>query len=322
MYACPGIADEATVEAITTDSSDNLWVVVWETDKSRVMRVRNGIWTDFRDSSGLPNHRCRILFGDALGRVWLGFESGEVAVYENGGFHRYSVSDGLPPGRILTIAGDRAGRVWVGEEGGLSRFDGHRFAKLTKENGLPGSSASAVVEDNDGFLWIAGDLGIIRVSPKELEKALRSSSYRMQRLFLDTSDGLPGLPRQEAPFPTATKAADGRLWFATSDGIAVIDPARLSMNVVPPPIRIQMVKADNRTFAISPELHFRPKVRSIDIGFAALSLSVPERVRFRYKLEGYDTDWNGPVETRSATYTNLAPRRYRFRVAGCNNDGV
>jgi signal transduction histidine kinase/ligand-binding sensor domain-containing protein len=318
----PGTADKATVEAITQDSSDNLWVVVWETDKSRVKRLRNGIWTDFRNSPELPNHRCRILFGDALGRVWLGFESGEVAVYENDRFHRYSVSDGLPPGRVLTIAGDRAGRVWVGGEGGLSHFDGHRFLPLTKENGLPGSSASAVLEDNDGFLWIAGDLGIIRVSPQEVEKALKSSSYRMQSLFLDTSDGLPGLPRQEAPFPTATKAADGRLWFATSDGIAVIDPARLPMNVVPPPVRIQTVKADNRTYAVSPELRFRPKVRSIEIGFAALSLSVPERVLFRYKLEGYDTDWNGPVETRLATYTNLPPRRYQFRVAGCNNDGV
>jgi ligand-binding sensor domain-containing protein len=118
----PGTADKATVEAITQDSSDNLWVVVWETDKSRVKRLRNGIWTDFRNSPELPNHRCRILFGDALGRVWLGFESGEVAVYENDRFHRYSVSDGLPPGRVLTIAGDRAGRVWVGGRGRAKPF--------------------------------------------------------------------------------------------------------------------------------------------------------------------------------------------------------
>ncbi len=317
----PGLPDYSTVQAITSDSSGSLWIADWERDKSRVERLRNGAWTDFNSSPELPNYRCGALFGDAAGRVWLGFD-GEVAVYENDRFHRYSIPDGLPPGRVLSISNDRAGHVWVGGEGGLSRFDDRRFVTVTRENGLPGASASAVLEDEDGFLWVAGALGVIRVSPQELEKALKSSSYRMQTLFLDTTDGLAGLPLQGAPFPTATKAADGRLWFATTDGIAVIDPRRLPVNVAPPPIVIQTVKADDRPCAISPVLHFPPRVRIVEIGFAALSLSVPERVLFRYKLEGYDTDWHGPIATRLATYTNLPPRRYRFRVAGCNNDGV
>ena len=318
----PGAADKSTVEAITTDSSGDLWILVWEGYKSRLKRLRNGTWTDFLHSPGLPDHRCRILFGDALGRVWLGFESGEVVVYENDRFHPYSASDGLPTGKVLAITGQHSGNVWIAGAGGLSRPDGHRFVTLTKENGLPGNSVSAILEDNGGFLWIAGALGIIRVSPKEVEKAFKSSSYRMQRLFLDTADGLPGLPSQQEPFPTATKTADGRLWFTTIDGIAVIDPLRLPMNAVPPPIVIETVKADDRTFAISPALHFRPKVRNIEIGFAALSLSVPERVLFRYKLEGYDSSWSGPSESRTVRYTNLPPRQYRFRVAGCNNDGL
>jgi signal transduction histidine kinase/ligand-binding sensor domain-containing protein len=316
----PGKPEKSAVENIASDSSGSLWTVVFEGDKSRVRRLRNGAWTDFPNTPELPSYRCGALFGDAAGRVWLGFD-GEVAVYENDRFHRYSAADGLLHGRIRSISSDHRGRVWVGSEGGLSRFDGRRFATLTKENGLPGAAVSGIVEDDDGFYWIAGALGIIRASPQEVEKALKSSTYRMQTLFLDTTDGLPGLPNP-ASFPAAIKTPDGKLWFATTDGIAVVDPRRLPMNAVPPTILIQTVTADNRPFAISPELHLPPKVRNVEIGFAALSLSIPERVLFRYKLEGYDNDWHGPVGTHLATYTNLRPRRYRFRVTGCNNDGV
>ncbi len=317
----PGRGEKPQVEAITTDSLGSLWIVVWEGGKSHVERLRNKTWTEFRSSPTLPNGRCRILFGDALGRVWLGFESGEIVVYENESFQRYSTSDGLTAGKTLSIT-EQAGHVWVSGAGGLSRLEGHRFATLTKENGLPGNSVSAVLKDDDGFFWIAGELGIVRVGPQEVQKAFKLSSYQMQGLFLDTTDGLPGLPTQQEPFPTATKSADGRLWFVTTDGIAVIDPRRLPMNIAPPPVVIQKVKADNQTLSVSRELHIGPKIRNLEIGFAALSLSVPERVLLRYKLEGYDTDWHGPSGTRLATYTNLAPRRYRFRVAGCNNDGV
>jgi signal transduction histidine kinase len=210
----------------------------------------------------------------------------------------------------------------VAGEGGLSQFDGRGFVTLTKENGLPGSSVSGILEDDGGAVWIAGELGIIRVKPQELQNAFKSSSYRMQRLLLDTTDGLPGLPSQEEPFPSAAKSADGRLWFAATDGIAIIDPRRLPMNTVPPPVVIQRVTADNRIAAIAPQLHFPPKLRNLEIAFAALSFSVPERVLFRYKLEGYDSDWHKAVAARFATYTNLPPRQYRFRVIGCNNDGV
>jgi signal transduction histidine kinase/ligand-binding sensor domain-containing protein len=318
----PGTTDGTTVEAITSDSSGDLWIEIWEGDKSSLKRLRKGEWTDFRNRPELPRGRCRVLFGDAAGRVWLGFETGDIVVYDNDHFRRYSVSDGLPGGKVLSIAGDRAGHIWVAGEGGLSQFDGRRFVTLTKENGLPGSSVSAILEDDDGSLWIAGGLGIIRVRPQELQNAFKSSSYRMQGLFLDTTDGLPGLPSQEEPFPSATKSADGRLWFVTTDGIALIDPHRLPRNTRPPPIVIQTVTADNRRYAVAPQLHFPAKMRNLEIGFAALSFSIPERVLCRYKLEGYDSDWRGAAGTRLATYTNLAPRRYRFRVIGGNDDGV
>jgi len=252
----------------------------------------------------------------------MGFEDGEVAVYENEEFSIYSSKDGLPLGRVFTIASDRAGHIWIGGEAGLSRFDHAHFVTLTKDNGLPGNSISAIVQDDDGFLWLAGALGVFHVNPLELDRAVLASSYRIQGESFDVNDGFRGLVRQREPFPTATKAADGRLWFSTTAGIAVIDPRHLPKNVLPPPVTIEALKADNRTLTDFSELRLRPKTRTLAFEYAAPSLTAPERVRFRYKLEGFDDDWRGPTSARYVTYTNLPPRSYRFRLIACNNDGV
>ncbi len=176
------------------------------------------------DISELPKFRCRVLYSDSSGRFWLGFENGEVAVYEKGVFRVFSKKDGLPSGKVLVITGDSAGKIWIGGESGLSRFDNGRFSTIKMESGLPGNSVSGIIEDDAGFLWVAGSLAIFRVSLQELEKAFKDSTHKLQGISFDASDGLRGLPRQREPFPTATRGSDGRLWFATTGGIAVIDP--------------------------------------------------------------------------------------------------
>ena len=198
----PAFSAGNTVEALSTDSAGNLWLVVWQGYKSHIKRRSSGVWTDFPGQSGLPDTHCRVLFGDSEGRMWFGYETGEVAAYQNGRFVKYLGSDGLPDGKVLSIT-ELRGRIWVAGEGGLSSFDGKRFVTVTKANGLPGNSVSALLEDDEGSLWIAGELGIARVRPAELDAALKSPSYPMRRLFLDSTDGLPGLPRQAVtqPFP-------------------------------------------------------------------------------------------------------------------------
>ena len=319
----PRFEGGSMVEAIAKDAAGDLWVTKSRADSvGGILRLQNGTWTDMRARAELPRYQCRILYPDPVGRMWLGFENGQVVVYDRGEFHVYSAKDGLPNGRVLTIAGDRAREVWIGGEGGLSRFDRGHFVTLTEENGLPGNSVSGIVEDEEGSLWLAGALGILRVHPQELAKALTSPSYRMQGTTFDSADGLRGLPRQREPFPTTTRAADGRLWFATTGGVAVIDPKRLPRNVVPPPVAIEEVNADDRSLPAPSGIRLPPNTRSLEFRYSALSLTDPDRVRFRYKLEGYDDDWRGPINSREARYTNLPPRNYRFRVIACNNDGV
>jgi ligand-binding sensor domain-containing protein len=319
----PDIEKGAMVHAIAQDTSGNLWITVWGGDKGGgLLRLRDGSWTDFRNRVHLPQYRCRVLYGDPLGRLWLGFEDGEVAVHQNEEFHVYSSKDGLPGGKVLAFTSDRAGNIWIGSEGGLSHFNHGHFFTVTKKNGLPGNSVSGIVEDEEGFLWLAGELAILRVSPQELEKALLSPSYRMQGVSFDATDGLRGLPRQREPFPTATRSTDGRLWFSTTQGVAVIDPRHWPKNGVPPPVTIETLKADDQTLTPSPGLRLWPRTKNLQFEYAALSLTAPEHVQFRYKLEGYDDDWRGPVSAREVAYTNLPPRNYRFRVIACNSDGV
>ena len=323
------IEQGANVEAITTDAAGGLWLALtgWGAGPGadsvgRLLRYSQGAWFDYRDRSQIPAYRCRVAYGDARGGVWLGFENGEVVEHADGAFRRYSSADGLPAGRVLAITSDRAGRILIGGEGGLSRFAAGRFVTITKKNGLPGNSLSAIVEDEDGFLWLAGALGILRVSQAELERALRDPSYVMRGVTFDAGDGLRGLPRQREPFPTAARAADGKLWFATTGGVAVIDPRHWPSNAVPPTVLVEEIVADDRQLRAASGVELPPGTRNLKIRFAALSLTAPDRVRFRYRLDGYDDEWHGPVATRTVSYTNLPPRHYRFRVAACNDDGV
>jgi signal transduction histidine kinase/ligand-binding sensor domain-containing protein len=321
--AIPALTAGEMVEAITKDADGNLWVTATKSGTvGAVFRQNRRTWTDVRAVADLPHFRCRVLYGDPLGRVWLGFEDGEVALYEQGRFHLYSSKDGLFDGRVLTITSDRSGNTWIGGVGGLSHFESGHFTTLTKENGLPGGSVAAIIEDGDGYVWLAGGLGVLRVTALELTKALHSQSHRLEGLLLDANDGLRGLPRQGEPFPVAARGKDGRIWFATTEGVAVIDPQHISKNGLPPPVNIEEVKADDQTFAPSPGLRLRPRTRNLQFKFAALSLVDPGRVRFRYRLEGFDDNWRGPVSERQVTYTNLPARSYRFHVIACNNDGV
>ena len=319
----PDPAPPSTVEAVAQDKAGQLWITMTGNKKiGQILRRRGTEWADVRAQWHLPPYRCRVLHPDAAGRMWMGFENGEVAVADGETYRVYSSGDGLPTFKVLTIFDDREGQLWIGGETGLSLLDHDHFVTLTQMNGLPGTSISGIVEDDSGNLWVAGALGLLGAPRAEWLKAAASGSYRIQGFAFDASDGLRGLPRQRTPFPTAVRAADGRLWFATNGGVAVIDPHRWPKNALPPPVKIERAIADDRVQEASGPLTLPPNTRRLEIRFAALSLTAPERVLFRYRLEGYDPDWRGPVNTRTATYTNLPPKQYRFRVIAANNDGV
>ena len=319
----PSVARGAYIEAVAKDRAGSLWIALRSKQgDEHIMRLQGRLWDDLSETGELPKYRCRVMYGDQGGRMWLGFENGEVAVSEGGAFRLYSTSEGLPAEVVLVITADSKGHIWLGGYGGLSRFENGHFSTITKQNGLPGNSVSGFVEDDDGYFWIAGALAIFRASGEELEKALASPSYRMRGESFDAGDGLRGPPRQREPFPTATRAVDGWLWFATTEGIAGINPHEIPRNLVAPPVVIETVRSDDQDLVVSSGMQLHPNTRNLEFHFTALSFTDPVQVQFRYKLDGYDDGWRGPVSIREARYTNLPPGSYTFRVLACNNDGV
>jgi signal transduction histidine kinase len=180
-----------------------------------------------------------------------------------------------------------------------------------------------IVETAAGDLWLCESRGLIYIPSSEVRKVLDEPSSRIieYRVF-DSLDGLPGAFRDDQTFPTEIQATDGHIWFVTTNGIAWIDPKNIRKNLLPPPVVIRSVSANGKQYSSWVNLKLPALTRDLHIGYAGLSLSIPERVRYRYKLEGADKDWQDPGTRREAIYNSLPPGSYRFRVIACNNDGV
>ena len=202
----------------------------------------------------------------------------------------------------------------------LLGWDGTRTELLAMPNGLPCDRLNTLVFDRHQDLWLSSECGYFRITRSELENSRSSSNPRFTPQLLDAADGAqPALPTFNAK---STMSTDGKLWFATETIVQMIDPERLEINKRPPPVYIEEVVADHRVYARPGSLQLPANTRDIEINFAGLSFVAPEKVRFKYRLDGWDTEWHDSVGRRQAFYTNLRPKAYRFHVIAANNDGV
>jgi PAS domain S-box-containing protein len=288
-------------------------------------------WLDGRFIENLPwsslgrQQRANVLVADA-GGVWLAFwADGGVLYFKDGKIRAsYSAADGLGAGHVAGLRLDREGAVWAStDQGGLSRIKDSRISTLTTNNGLPCNTIHWSIEDDDRALWMYASCGLVRVTRDEVEAWIADPTRRIETKLLDATDGVELRGASHAYFnPPVAKAADGKLWFLSGEGVHVVDPNRLSINTIPPPVFIEHVMADRKAYAVGNGLSLPPLIRDVVIEFTALSLVAPERVEFRYRLEGHDNGWQEAGNRRQAFYTNLAPGNYRFRVIASNNSGV
>jgi signal transduction histidine kinase len=179
-----------------------------------------------------------------------------------------------------------------------------------------------MTEDDEGYWWIATNVGVLRVPAGELDRAAANPAYRIRYESFNVLDGLPGMPQNAFPVPLVVQTKDKRIWIKTSYGIAYADPRRIPKNDLPPPVHVETVKVGDKVLAPADGIVLTHNMKDIEIDYTALSLSIPERVLFRYKLEGHDTKWQEPGTRRQAFYNDLRPGKYKFRVIACNNDGV
>jgi signal transduction histidine kinase/ligand-binding sensor domain-containing protein len=298
------------VQAIAKDRSGALWVSIV---RAGVFRLADGKWSRY----GEP---AVSMTADSDGRLWLGYPNSQIQIVDKDTVRRLSAADGLDIGAVLSIA-VRSDHVWVGGEHGLARFDGHRFNAVTREGGTSLSSVSGIIETAEGDLWLNTSEGAIKVPADEVRQVVANPLHAVRYTLLDVLDGMPGSPPAVRPLPSMVEGTDGRLWFATSNRIAWTDPRHVTRNMLEPTVDVQSIVADGIRYEPSARLKLPIRTRNLQISYTALSLSIPERVRFRYQLGG-KRPWQDVGTRREAYFNDLPPGHYTFRVIASNNDGV
>jgi signal transduction histidine kinase/ligand-binding sensor domain-containing protein len=317
------------VYSITGDNSGNLWL----SGNKGLSHLREGRlienlpWT----ALGHSQQAKVIIYDQDRGGLWLGFwQDGAVEYFKDGQARlSYTVANGLTKGPVAHLRLDRDGAMWAAtQNGGVSRIKDGRITTLTTTNGLPCDRIHWTAEDDDRSLWLYTVCGLLRIPHSQVDAWISDPARRVEPTLWDATDGALPWGSPSTFGPTFAKAADGKLWLVTREDIEVVDPHHLAFNRVPPPVHIEQFVADHQVYwqnspgAPSSNLRLPALTRDLQIDFAALSLTAPEKVHFRYKLEGQDRDWREVVNDREVQYSNLAPGPYRFRVIACNNSGV
>jgi len=281
-------------------------------------------------SIGHKDFAISLAADPSRGGIWLGFFGGGISYFASGKIQKtYSSAKGLGAGSVTNLQVEKDGALWAATDSGLSRMKNGRFATLDRENGLPCDPIHWMIHDDEGSLWLGTPCGLLRLARSEIDTWFlaankdQTANLVVHPTVFDNYDGVTAHEQAYRPYnPPITKSLDGRIWFVPFDGVSVIDPRHLPFNQVPPPVHIERISADGNSYNASDGLRLPRVARDLTIDYTALSLAVPQKVRFRYKLAGQDSDWKEVVNERHVRYTNLSPGHYTFRVIACNNSGV
>ena len=309
------------IYSIAGDHAGNIWL---SGNKGLSHLFDGGLVGHFPWSALGRRQQAKVIVCDR-GGLWLSFwQDGGVLYFKDGQVRTsYTPAEGLGKGPVAGLQLDRDGALWAAtQDGGLSRIKDGRIATLTTKNGLPCETVHWSMEDNDHSLWLGTACGLVRVARSELDAWIANPQRKVELTVWDAADGVRLSAVSPAYFnPPVVKSSDGKLWFL-GEGVQVVDPHHLPVNKIVPPVYIEQVTADRKPYDVTQSLRLPPLVRDVAIDYTALSFVAAEKVRFRYKLEGYDNDWQEAGNRRQAFYTNLPPRNYRFRVIASNNSGV
>jgi PAS domain S-box-containing protein len=306
------------VLAMTEDVDHNVWASVIRTPPGRPTKLI--CFRDGRLVKEISDLRLDAvsLAADPQSGFWLGLTKGGLARYRNDQVQIFSFKD--TSAWVNQVLANSDGSVLAATNRGLAEQRGDSQRVLDEKNGLPCNGIYALITDKHSDLWLYAACGLIRIKSDDLQRWREHPDLKVKFDLFDAFDGAqPYLP----PFrPIATRSNDGRLWFANDTVAQMIDPDGLLKNPIPPPVHIEDVIADRKTYTPQNGLHLPALTRDLEIDYTALSFVVPQKVHFQYKLEGYDRDWQDAGTRRQAFYSNLPPRSYTFRVKACNNSGL
>ena len=322
-WPLPPALIQQPVQALAIAADGRLWVSVM---RRGVHTFNDGVWQAGGGHAELAARDATALHTDPGGRLWLGYAGNAMAMLDQGKLRRFGAADGLAVGNVLTMF-SRRGTLWVGGDQGVARFDNGRFVALGDSTGRPFAGVSGIVQTAAGDLWLHGLDGLIRIGAADLGAATAANGEgggtgRVAAERLDHLDGHEGVPAQVLPLETLVEAGDGRLWYATSGSVGLVDPRGIARNPVAPAPLITGLTTDTQRYRPTNRLGLPRHTHNLRVDFTAAVLSVPERARFRTRLVGQDHAWRDAGALRQAFYTNLGPGHYRFEVMAANEDGL
>ncbi|MEP7336263.1 MAG: two-component regulator propeller domain-containing protein [Acidobacteriota bacterium] len=293
----------------------------WYGFRDALLREKDGDKQWFGANDGLREY-VQPVFEDRQGRVWIGSYGG-LAEYVNGRLRLYTQREGLSSNYVRAIYEDGDGVLWIGTyDGGLNRFKDGKFTRYTVAEGMFSNNVFSILEDRRGNFWMGANQGIHRVSRWQLNEFAEGRRQRIDAFAYGKADGMFSTECNGGKHPSAIKASDGRLWFPTLNGVAVVDPEAAQFNPVPPPVVIEAITLDRAAQDLRRAVELYPPQSQLEIAYAGLSFTKPEHVRFKYRMEGFDPNWIEVGNRRVAYYSYLRPGKYVFRVIAANSDGV
>lgn len=297
---------------------------VWMATEEGVAQWQDGaIVSTLTVDDGLPHRNVRQLLRDRRGDVWFATRGG-LARWHAGVVEAVEPPKGLAPEErtIYALHEDDEGILWVAHFGGLLRYDGEQWQRFGLEQGLYDRTTHELLSDHGGNLWMSSNRGVWRVSKAQLAAVAAGTRERVEPVVYGREDGMPSRECNGGSHPAGWRTRDGSLWFPTIAGAVSIQPERLPRNEVPPPVLLEEFWVDGALVDLSGELDFAPGTRDFEFHYTGLSFVAPDRVQFRYRLDGLDDDWKDAGNRRVAYYSALPPGRYTFRVQAANADGV
>ena len=302
------------VGGLTEDIDGNIWAECVGASQ-RLLRIH-----DFQVREEFPASRIPPgyhLAADPHGGIWIGTRQSSLALLRNGALQEFPVN---PKTNLVgrTVIAQADGSVLAGSPDGLIGLRQGKAQRMTTQNGLPCNSVLAFVEDNEKRWWLYTQCGIVELPDSELQRWWANPEAVVQTRIYDALDGArSGIPT----FNPAAYSSDGRVWFATGSFVQMVDPSRMAEKVVAAVTYIESVTVDRKEFAAADHLGLSPHPQDLEIDYTSPTLLIPQRVKFRYRLDGYDREWHEAGTRRQAFYTDLPPGKYSFRVIACNSDG-
>jgi ligand-binding sensor domain-containing protein/signal transduction histidine kinase len=313
-------------EGLSSDLVRSIFVdrggAIWVGTRNGLNRIKDDQFTIFTMKDGLANDFIGTVSETTDGALWIGTRAG-LSEYKNGTFTSFTTKEGLSNDVITALYEDSDHNLWVGTNGGgLNRLHDRKFVSYTTRNGLADNVIYRILEDNQRNLWCSSPKGIFKLALNDLNAFAEGKVQSLTPTTYGTSDGMLTRECSGGGYPAGWKALDGKLWFPTVKGIAMIDPNNTAFNREPPPVVIEQIRVDDQPVASQNRLELSPGTTRLEFYFAALSYVAPDKLRFKYKLEGFDPGWIDAGTRRTASYTNLRPGNYTFHVIAANNDGV